>query len=467
MDDTSPKEACGVFGIFGPGKPASHMVYLGLFALQHRGQEAAGIAVSDGGRIWVDKDNGLVSSIFNDRRLKTLHGDLAIGHTRYSTSGSGHWDNSQPVYREAGQHRFALAHNGNLVNTETITASEGISPVTYGSDSGLVAELLAQQLRTAPPAPTSLRTAFAHVLTQISGAYSFVLLGQDCLIGARDPNGFRPLILGQLDDGWVLASETPALDVVGARFIREVEPGEMVVIDSLGVASFTPFPKERIVQKFCSFEYVYFARPDGKLRGQNVHRVRQRMGEALARQAPVAADAVVPIPESSIPGAQGYAHESGIPFLDGFVKNRYIGRTFIAPTQELRSNAVRIKLNPIRENIEGKRLIVVEDSIIRATTLRETMRMLRDADAAEIHLRVLSPPYRWPCYYGMDTLDRSALIASKLTVGEIRDYLGADSLEYLELDAMVNSIENGTDSGLCTACLTGQYPIQIDNFAET
>ncbi|MFI9507295.1 amidophosphoribosyltransferase [Nocardia sp. NPDC052566] len=462
MDDT-PKESCGVFGLYAPGSPVSHMVYLGLFALQHRGQEAAGIAVCDGDKIWVDKDTGLVSTIFNDRRLHTLQGDIAIGHTRYSTTGSGDWSNCQPVYRDAGQHQFALAHNGNLVNTAALAADLGLDYDGLGSDSSVAAELLARQLTTTRPATGSsaLVEAFISVLPQMSGAYSFVLLGSGCLVGVRDPHGVRPLFLGKLDNGWVLASETPALDVVGATVVREIEPGEMVVITDSGVESRSPFPAEAINPKLCSFEFVYFARPDGNLMGHNVHRVRQRMGEALARQSPVAADAVVPIPESSVPGAQGYAHESGIPYVDGFVKNRYIGRTFIAPTQELRRNAVKIKLNPIKENITGKRLVVVEDSIIRATTLIETMRMLRDAGAAEIHLRVLSPPYRWPCWYGMDTTDRSRLVAAHNTVEQIRQMLGADSLAYLEIEPMLEAISPTGTKKLCTACLTGDYPIPV------
>ncbi|WP_327116566.1 amidophosphoribosyltransferase [Nocardia sp. NBC_01730] len=464
MDD-SPKEACGVFGLYAPGNPVSHLTYLGLFALQHRGQEAAGIAVSDGQKMWVDKDTGLVSTIFDDRRLQTLQGDLAIGHTRYSTTGSGDWSNCQPVYRDVRRHQFALAHNGNLVNTAQLSADLGIPYDGIGSDSGLVAELLARELSddACNGDQQEVVDAFTRTIPQLSGAFSLVLLGSDFLIGARDPQGFRPLFLGQLDDGWVLASETPALDVVGAETVREIAPGEVVVINAGGVHSMTPTPA--VEHALCSFEFVYFARPDGNLLGQNVHRVRQRMGEALARQDPVQADAVVPIPESSVPGAQGYARESGIPFVDGFVKNRYIGRTFIAPNQELRSNAVRIKLNPIRENIEGQRLVVVEDSIIRATTLRETMRMMRKAGAAEIHLRVLSPPYKWPCWFGMDTTDRSKLVASRMSVEEIREYLGADSLAYLDIDDMVEAITPGKRTGLCTACLTGDYPIPVPDSA--
>ncbi|MGW4788567.1 amidophosphoribosyltransferase [Streptomyces sp. NPDC004230] len=462
-NESELREACGVFGVWAPGTPVSHTVYLGLFALQHRGQESAGIAVSDGAKIWVDKDMGLVSTIFDDHRLRALQGHSAIGHTRYSTTGASSWANSQPVYRTAAKHHFALAHNGNLVNTTSLAERAGLEPGGIGSDSDVASALLARELVQDGQVSgrDALIPAFLRVLRLLQGAYSFVMLTDHCLVGARDPQGFRPLFLGRLGDGWVLASETPALDVVGAEVVREIEPGEVVVISDGKVESHHPFPADVVTSRLCSFEYVYFARPDGYLRGQNVHRVRQRMGEALARQAPAPADYVVPIPESSIPGAQGYARESGLPYVDGFIKNRYIGRTFIAPTQELRRNAVRIKLNPIRENIEGRRLIVVEDSIVRATTLRETMRMLRSAGAAEIHLRVLSPPYRWPCFYGMNTTDRSQLIAANKNVDEIRDYLGAESLAYLGIDAMLEAISPDDTSGLCTACLTGEYPTPL------
>jgi amidophosphoribosyltransferase len=449
-------EACGVFGVWAPDAPVSHLTYLGLFALQHRGQESAGIAVSDGAKIWVDKGMGLVSTVFDDHRLAALRGHLAIGHTRYSTTGGSTWDNAQPVYRFVAGFQFALAHNGNLVNTRQLIDEHGLDLDGDCSDSDVAAELLSQELVRDP----DILLALERMLPRLSGAFSFVMLTDDSLIGIRDPNGFRPLFLGKLDGGWVLASETPALDVVNADTVREIAPGEMVIINADGVRSIQAFPAARINPTLCSFEYVYFARPDGQLRGDNVHRIRQRMGEALARQSPVDADAVIPIPDSSTPGAQGYAHESGIPYVDGFIKNRYIGRTFIAPSQELRRNAVRIKLNPIKENVAGKRIIVVEDSIIRATTLRETMRMLRHVGVAEIHLRVLSAPYRWPCFYGMDTTDRSALIAAHRDVEEIREYLGADSLAYLDLDAMLDAI-SPTKPGLCTACMTGDYPVPI------
>ncbi|MCU7729199.1 amidophosphoribosyltransferase [Actinoplanes sp. KI2] len=445
----SPKEACGVFGVRDPRQPVAHLTYLGLFALQHRGQESAGIAVSDGTKILVDKDMGLVSAIFNQHRLQALSGTMAIGHTRYATTGASAWHNAQPVARQAGDVFFALGHNGNLVNTAELAAGR-----PDASDSDVVAALLADALTG--DAGGDLTAALTAVLPRLEGAYSFVMMDETRLIGARDPHGFRPLFLGRCDTGgWVLASETPALDVVGARVIREVDPGEAVVIDDDGVRSFRfAAPRRRAL---CSFEFVYIARPDGRLAGVGVHAARRRMGQALARQAPVDADMVMPIPDSSVPGAQGYAAESGIEYGDGLIKNRYIGRTFIAPTQALRDNAVRIKFNAIEDNVAGKRLVVVEDSIVRATTLRATMRLLRDAGAAEIHLRVLSAPYRWSCFYGLDTSDRSRLVAATMTVDEIRDHLGADSLAYLELDRMLTAI-TPEPGGFCTACMTGDYP---------
>jgi len=451
----SPKEACGVFGVRDPHQPAAHLTYLGLFALQHRGQESAGIAVSDGAKIMIDKDMGLVSTIFDEYRLQALPGTMAIGHTRYATTGASAWRNAQPVARQAGEVFFALGHNGNLVNTAEL--GTGQSDADFGSDSDVVAALLADSLTG--DADGDLIAALAAVLPRLQGAYSFVIMDETRLIGARDPHGFRPLFLGRCETGgWVLASETPALDVVGARVVREVDPGEAVVIDDEGVHSFQfAAPRRRAL---CSFEFVYIARPDGKLAGVGVHAARARMGRALARQAPAAADMVMPIPDSSIPGAQGYAAESGIEYGDGLIKNRYIGRTFIAPTQALRDNAVRIKFNAIEDNVAGKRLVVVEDSIVRATTLRATMRLLRDAGAAEIHLRVLSAPYRWSCFYGLDTADRSRLVAATMSVDEIRDHLGADSLAYLDLDRMLAAI-SPEPGGFCTACMTGDYPTPI------
>jgi amidophosphoribosyltransferase len=456
-----PKEACGVFGVRDPQQPAAHLTYLGLFALQHRGQESAGIAVSDGTKIMIDKDMGLVSTIFDEHRLQALPGTMAIGHTRYATTGASAWCNAQPVARHAGDVFFALGHNGNLVNTTELAA--GRHDADIGSDSDVVAALLADAL--AGDADGDLIAALTIVLPRLQGAYSFVVMDETRLIGARDPHGFRPLFLGRCETGgWVLASETPALDVVGARVVREIDPGEVVVIDDDGVHSIQFAPPQR--RALCSFEFVYIARPDGRLAGIGVHAARRRMGRALARQSPVDADMVMPIPDSSIPGAQGYAAESGIEYGDGLIKNRYIGRTFIAPTQQLRDNAVRIKFNAIDDNVAGKKLVVVEDSIVRATTLRATMRLLRDAGAAEIHLRVLSAPYRWSCFYGLDTSDRSKLIASTMSVEQICEHLGADSLAYLELDQMLTAI-SPEPGGFCTACMTGDYPVPIPGMSTT
>ena len=456
-------EACGVFGIWAPGRPNSHLTYLALYALQHRGQESAGIAVSDGSRMWVDKGMGLVPAIFNEHRLAALAGHAAVGHTRYATTGSSTWRNAQPVYRGAQLSQFALAHNGNLVNTDELLEGLRLSPEDVGSDSDVVAELLAQELAAhgaVDADPEAFDKGLLATLTQLRGAFSFVMLDRSRLIGVRDPNGFRPLFLGRLDGGWALASETPALDIIGATVVRQVEPGEVIFIDGDGIRSEYPFPEERVDPRLCIFEFVYFARPDGELNGESIQLARQRMGEQLAREAPAEADLVVPVPESSIPGAHGYAKESGIPYADGFVKNRYIGRTFIAPSQELREAAVRIKLNPIKQVVQGKRLVVIEDSIVRATTLRETVRMVRQAGAAEVHLRILSPPYRWPCFFGMDTADRSKLIASSRAVDEIRLHLGADSLAYISLAGLKSSVSS-RPQGFCDACLTGNYPVPL------
>jgi len=469
--DDSPKDACGVFGVYAPGQAAAHLTYAGLYALQHRGQESAGMAVSDGDHIFVVKDMGLVTNVFDERQLAPLHGHhLAIGHTRYSTTGSSTWSNAQPVYRSVGEVSFALGHNGNLTNTPALAAEAGTLPGTLGSDSDLVAELLQQAIgRTGSRSDgRELEMALLKVLPRLEGAFSFVLMDESHLVGIRDPNGFRPLCLGKLDAGWVLASETPALDIVGAHFVREIEPGELIVIDAGGCRSLHPFEPERVEPRLCLFEFVYFARPDSQLYGQNVHAARQRMGELLAEQAPLPADTlspprpamVVPVPESGIPAAQGYSHRSGIPYGDGLVKNRYIGRTFIAPSQQERSQGVRMKLNPLRESIAGKRLVVVDDSIVRGTTQRTLVRMLREAGAAEVHLRISLPPVRWPCFYGMDFGTRGELLAANMSVGEIREYLGCDSLAYLELDRLVEATGSPA-AGFCTACLTGRYPVAV------
>jgi amidophosphoribosyltransferase len=462
-DDDTPKEACGVFGVYAPQQPVAHLCYLGLYALQHRGQESAGMAVSDGQTVTVVKDMGLVSNVFDERTLAALTGHLAIGHTRYSTTGSSTWRNSQPVYRDVGEHTFALGHNGNLVNTEELATEAGMLPGTVTSDSDLVAELIAAELAAEPEQPADGRAverALLAVLPRLQGAFSFVVMDEGHIIGVRDPHGFRPLALGRLGNGWVLASETPALDVVGAHPVREVEPGEMIVIDATGWRSVRAFPTEVVQPRLCLFEFVYFARPDARLYGQSVHGARVRMGEQLAEQAPVEADMVMGVPESGIQAAEGFSRRSGIPYGQGLVKNRYIGRTFIAPDQATRALGVRMKLNPLRENIAGKRLVVVDDSIVRGTTTRAMVGMLREAGATEVHLRVSSPPYKWPCHYGMDTGQRGELLAANMSIEEIREYLNVDTLAYLTLDRLI-AATGAVGAGFCTACLTGDYPVPV------
>ncbi len=462
---------CGIVGLYAPGEKTSSLAYLGLFALQHRGQESAGISVSDGESVTVVKDMGLVATVFDERKLAPLEGHIAIGHVRYSTTGTSHWQNAQPLYRSIGSRGFSISHNGNLTNTDQLAVALGKLPgldikETFGidstSDSDLVAELIARHISNDTEneeevKPEALENAILKVLPQLEGAFSMVFSDENQLIGARDPLGFHPLVLGKLADGWALASETSALDIMGAHFVRDIEPGEMVVINFDGIRS-TRFSDAN--PKLCVFEFVYFARPDSHLYNKSVHAVRQRMGEELARQAPAKADMVMPVPESGVPAAQGFARELGIPYGDGVVKNRYVGRTFISPTQKARGVGVRMKLNPIRENIEGKSLVVIDDSIVRGTTTKTLIAMLREFGAKEVHFRVSSPPYRWPCFFGIDTGTRQELLAANMSVGEICDYIGADSLSYLEVDAMIRATDSSPDS-FCTACLTGNYEVDV------
>ncbi len=457
----APREACGVFGVYAPGRSVAHLIFDGLYALQHRGQESAGMAVSDGQTMLVEKDMGLVTNVFTPYSLAALEGHLGIGHTRYSTTGASERRNAQPVYREVGEAGFALGHNGNLTNSPVLSADAGMLPGMATTDTDVVAELLSAAHAGEMSDGRDLERALMKVLPKLEGAFSFTLMDTSHLIGVRDPNGFRPLCLGRLSGGWVLASETPALDVVGAHFVRELEPGEMVVIDAAGVRSLNPFPSERVNPRLCIFEFAYFARPDSLLYGKEVHGARRRMGELLAEVAPVAADMVMGVPESGVPAAEGYARRSGIPYGQGLVKNRYIGRTFISPDQGARAQGVRRKLNPLRENIVGKRLVVVDDSIVRGTTQKAVVQMLRDAGALEVHLRITLPPIQWPCFYGIDIGSRAELIAADLSVGEIADYVGADSLAYLTLDRLVAAID-APGAGFCSACLTGDYPIAAD-----
>ncbi len=458
------KEACGVFGVFAPHRGVAHLTFDGIYALQHRGQESAGMAVSDGETITVVKDMGLVTAVFDERTLSGLSGHLAIGHTRYSTHGSSDWMAAQPVYRPVGRAGFALGHNGNLTNTAALAEEAGMLPGLVGTDSDVVAELLAQAFPHDPDAD-ALRRALRAVLPGVEGAFSLVLLDAGRLYGVRDPQGFRPLCLGRLGpaeapEGWVLASESPALDVIGATFVRELDPGELVTIDEDGVRSEQVFPPGRVEPRLCIFEFVYFARPDAKLYGREVHGTRRRMGELLAEQAPVEADLVMGVPDSGVPAAEGYARRSNIPYGQGLVKNRYIARTFIDPDQQTRMNTVRRKLNPLRDNIAGKRLVVVDDSIVRSTTARAVVAMLRDAGAVEVHLRISSPPFKWPCFFGIDTPDLGELMAANHTLPEIERHLGVDSLAYISLENLKRAI-GVPGGGFCDACLTGHYPVPV------
>jgi amidophosphoribosyltransferase len=451
------KEACGVVGIVAPGRAVSHLCYDALYALQHRGQESAGMATFNNQQITVVKDNGLVSHVFAETTLRALAGNLVIGHTRYSTSGSANWTAAQPVYRSAGSSGFAIAHNGNLTNTTQLADEAGIQFTSMLSDSDLVAELLAREVESG----ISLAKALGVVLEKTEGAYSMVVLEADEIHAVRDPFGFRPLCLGRLGseeapEGWIVASESPALDVVGATFVREIEPGEMVTITERGVTSIQLLEPAPGKERLCIFEFVYFARPDTYLMGHQVHTTRRRMGELLAAQSSVEADIVMGVPDSGVPAAEGFAKASGIPFGYGLVKNRYIGRTFISPDQNKRAATVRRKLNPLRENIEGQRLVVVDDSIVRGTTTREIVKMLRDAGASEVHLRISSPPFMNPCYYGIDTPNRDDLLAANHSIADMNEFIGSDSLEFITLENLRAAIQ--LDGECCDACLTGNYP---------
>ena len=440
------------------------MTYFGLYALQHRGQESAGIAVSNGRQILVYKDMGLVSQVFDESTLESLKGHLAVGHARYSTTGASTWHNAQPTFRPTANGSIALAHNGNLTNTHELAARvEGLTPL-YGeldppmrnapvstNDTSLVTALFANH------PDMSLEENAAQILPDVRGAFSFVWMDENTLYAARDPQGIRPLVLGRLERGWVVASETAALDIVGASFIREIEPGEMVAVDEDGLRS-RRFAKA--APKHCLFEFVYLARPDTLMNDQRVHSVRVEIGRRLAREFPTDADLVMPVPESGTPAAIGYAEESGIPYGMGVVKNSYVGRTFIQPSQTIRQLGIRLKLNPLRDVIEGKRLVVVDDSIVRGNTQRALVRMLREAGAREVHVRISSPPVKWPCFYGIDFATRAELIANGLTNDEICRSIDADSLGYISLDSLVEATTVPKTS-LCRACFDGVYPVPL------
>ena len=454
--DRGPQDACGVFGVWAPGEEVAKLAYFGLYALQHRGQEAAGIAVSDGSTVLVYKDLGLVAQVFDETTLESLRGHVAIGHARYSTTGSGTWENAQPSFRTLSTGgSVALGHNGNLINTAELAVraarvrAERSSGAT--TDSDLITTLLAAQ------PDKSLEAAALDVLPMLRGAFSLVFMDEHTLYAARDAQGVRPLVLGRLERGWVVASETAALDIVGASFVREVEPGEILAIDEHGLRS------QRFSEaapKGCLFEYVYLARPDTTIAGRSVHATRVEVGRTLAREWPVEADLVIPVPESGTPAAVGFSQESGIPYGVGLVKNSYVGRTFIQPSQTIRQLGIRLKLNPLRDVIRGKRLVVVDDSIVRGNTQRALVRMLREAGATEVHVRISSPPVQWPCFYGIDFASRAELIATGLSVDEICASIGADSLGYVSLDGLVEATEQPRER-LCRACFDGEYPISL------
>jgi amidophosphoribosyltransferase len=495
-NDRPPKDACGVFGAWSPDEEVAKLAYFGLYALQHRGQESAGIAVSDGNRIVVYKDMGLVPQVFDESVLNTLRGHITVGHCRYSTSGASNWENAQPTFRATPTASLALGHNGNLINTLELAALAGARPTGPGqatSDTDVLTALFA-----APPAPPqemlpgmpgesrpvvapaaasmvrgvqfddrptagdgaaigSVEQAAMATLPLVRGAYSLVFMDERTLYAARDPQGFRPLVLGRLPRGWVVASETAALDIVGATFVREVEPGELIAIDERGVRSRTFAAPQR---RGCLFEYVYLARPDTSISGRSVHSTRVAVGRRLAAEFPVEADLVIPVPESGTPAAIGYAEASGIPYGQGLVKNSYVGRTFIQPSQTIRQRGIRLKLNPLRDVIAGKRVIAVDDSIVRGNTQAAIVAMLREAGAAEVHIRISSPPVSWPCFFGIDFASRAELIAGSLSIEEIRQSIGADSLGFVSLEGLIEATTLPA-SQLCLGCFTGEYPIAV------
>ncbi len=446
---------CGVIGVMTRGGGAADLATLGLFALQHRGQESAGVAVSDGDQILVYKDLGLVAQVLDERRVPKFRGELAIAHCRYSTTGSTLWENAQPTFHHGPRRAVAVGHNGNLVNTRALL---DLLPAGRGGLVGTTDTELLTALLAAEPGD-DLVEALRNLLPKVSGAYALVIIDKDQIIGVRDPHGFRPLSLGRLprDAGWVLASETAALDILEAEFVRDVAPGEMVVMDRDGIRS-ERFAEGRL--NLCVFELIYFARPDSYMLGRNLYQARRRMGEELAAEAPAEADLVVPVPDTGAPAAAGFAEASGIPYGEGMIKNRYVGRTFIQPSPVLRQRGVTVKLNPLREAVEGQRLVVVDDSIVRGTTTREIVSMLRRAGAAEIHLRISAPPIFHPCFYGIDTQIERELIASRLSLDEIRRFVDADSLAYLSIGGVLGALDLRRDL-FCFACFDGQYPVPV------
>jgi amidophosphoribosyltransferase len=456
VEDDHFHDRCGLFGIFGHPE-AAHLTYLGLYALQHRGQESAGIVASDGEGLRIEKGMGLVSDLFTDERLSALEGDRAMGHVRYSTAGDTVAANAQPYLIECHRGPIAVGHNGNLVNAailrHELEAAGSIFQST--SDTEVILHLYARSHRE------RLEDAIAASLSKVMGAFSLLFLTRDALVAARDPWGFRPLVLGRLNGAPVVCSETCALDLIDAEYVRDIEPGELVVADREGVRSFHPFPPEPVSQ--CVFEHVYFARPDSQVFGRNVLASRLALGRQLAREAPAAADIVVPVPDSGMGAALGFAQESGLSFEWGLIRNHYVGRTFIEPKQSIRSFGVKIKLNPVRRILEGKRVVLIDDSIVRGTTSRKIVGMVRAAGAREVHLRISSPPTTGPCHYGIDTPRRSELIASRQSVEDIRRFIAADSLAYMSHEGLLKAVGDAPGQRHCTACFSGRYPVAVNH----
>ncbi len=460
-------DQCGICGVFGHAE-AANLVYLGLYALQHRGQESAGIVSSDGEHLYSARGMGLVADVFTEEALRSLPGNMAIGHNRYSTTGESHLKNVQPLMVSYALGSLALSHNGNLVNSQIIKAQlEAYGSIFQSTnDSEVIIHLIALSKNR------TLIDRAIDALNQVKGSYSLLLLTEKEMIGVRDPYGFRPLCLGKLGSAYVLASETCALDLIEADFIREIEPGEIVIIDKEGIRSIHPFSIRR--SAFCIFEYIYFSRPDSYIFGSNIHTIRKKFGQRLAKETWVDADLVVPVPDSGVPAALGYAEGSGIPYETALIRNHYVGRTFIEPQQSIRHFGVKIKLNPVREALKGKRVVVVDDSIVRGTTSRKIVKMIRNAGAKEVHLRISSPPILYPCFYGIDTPTRQELIASSHTIEEIRKYVTADSLAYLSIEGMLDVVSGEKSEPVgsvqrnkfCVACFNGNYPIPFTKEEE-
>ncbi|ACH39341.1 glutamine--phosphoribosylpyrophosphate amidotransferase [Citrifermentans bemidjiense Bem] len=454
-----PEEECGIFGVFNHPE-ASNLTYLGLYALQHRGQESCGIVSSDGNNLHSHKSMGLVADVFGNQEIfKSLPGKAAIGHVRYSTTGSSVIKNVQPIMVDYSRGSIAVAHNGNIVNAQIIKDELE----AYGSifQTTMDTEIIVHLLATSKA--ISLQDRLTDALSRIQGAYCLLFLTETRMVAVRDPNGFRPLCLGRLGGSYVVASESCALDLIDAEFIREIAPGEMIVVDKNGMSSFFPFKK--VDPTPCIFEFVYFARPDSHIFGKNVYQVRKEQGRQLAREHRVDADIVIPIPDSGVPAALGYAEESGIPFELGLIRNHYVGRTFIEPQQAIRHFGVKIKLNPVREVLKDKRVVVIDDSIVRGTTSRKIVKMIRNAGAREVHVRISSPPTSYPCYYGIDTPNRKELISSSHSLDEIRRYITADSLGYLSEEGLMSSV-GAENAGFCTACFTGGYPVKFPRLLD-